>query len=180
MGIWSNEDDGYRELQRQAKVRCNADATLVNPNGEEFQVRVRELSWYGLVLDRLPPIFIDALSAETDGKLKVKFCLPREFGELEISTDQYSAVNYEDVIGGEKMSLDISLPEGEELENIRQYLYYRNRSFIKNSIRRNRSGLSRYFLMALWGICFILLLIMIGSEITKSVQEWWINWWYAP
>jgi hypothetical protein len=109
---------------------------------------------------------------------KLSFTLPREFGQLLVTVDQYSVTRYSDVIGGDKLCLDISLPEDHALESIRRYLYFRNRSFIRNSIRRNRSGPSRYFLYGLWLLIAFLGLTMIGNEIYQKIREWWIIWWY--
>ena len=176
MDFWNKEDASLDEMQRQAKVRCNIDGLLSAADVEEIKVRVRELSWYGVVLDRVDPKLIT--EHQHPSLLSLSFTLPREFGQLKVKSDKYSVTRYSDVIGGEKLCLDVSIVEEEALESIRRYLYFRNRSFIRNSIRRNRSGPSRYFLMGLWGLVALLGLIMVGNQIFEQLREWWIIWWY--
>lgn len=159
------------EMQRQAKVRCNADVECLALNGQIYKGRVREITWYGLLLDR---IHKDDFAEIKKGSLKLKFSLPREFGQLEVEAHEYSVIYYEDVIGGEHVSLDVQLPEGDPLNNIRAYLYHRNRSFIRNSVRRNRSGPARYFLFGLWGIVTIVGLMIVGHKILHQLKLWWI------
>jgi hypothetical protein len=175
MPFWNKKDTILDEMQRQTKVRCNSDGLLSSASIESAKVRVRELSWYGVVLDRVDPSLI---TEHEQPIFTLSFTLPREFGQLQITVDQYSVTGYSDVIGGDKCYLDVSLPEGEALESIRRYLYYRNRSFIRNSVRRNRSGPSQYFLLGLWVLIAVLGMTMMGHQFYQKGRDWWITWWY--
>lgn len=175
MAFWNKKDTSLDEMQRQAKVRCNADGLLSFAEVTDLKVRVRELSWYGLVLDRVD---LSLIAENQQPPLELSFTLPREFGPLQVKVDNYSVTRYADVIGGDKLCLDVSLPEDDALESIRRYLYYRNKSFIRNSVRRNRSGISRYFLFGLWLLIALLVLVMVANRFYQKIWEWWIIWWY--
>jgi hypothetical protein len=157
------------ELQEQARVRCNSDCSLKLPTGEQCIARVRDLNWYGLSLDRVP---LDLIEGRHQPEIELSWTLPREFGFLDFKTKDYVASEYLDPIGDRKyLILEVVIAESELLEDIRRYLKFRNKSFIRGTQRRNRSAVSAYFLWLLWIVIFAILGLLFFSEIAKKISS---------
>ena len=155
------------EMQEQSKVRSNNDCTVKLPTGEQCVARIRELNWYGLSLDRVP---VDYVEGRHQPEMELAWILPREFGSLTCKTKDYVATEYHDPIGDRTfLVLEVSIPESPLLEDIRRYLKFRNKSFIRNTQRRNRANVSGYFLMALWILIITLGVFLFFGIIRKAL-----------
>mgnify|MGYP006426631555 CR=1 FL=1 len=153
--LTKNDDQDLEDLKVQARVQCNVPCQILREDsGEEHTSRLREFNWYGLVTDQIPPDFIiDEDSGEgTYPKLKLKFDIPREFGQLDLISNEYVIHRYQDVIADdERLSLSFSLNESENLEYIRNYILYRNKSFIRSEKRKNKRSKTSFLIYFLWG-----------------------------
>jgi hypothetical protein len=163
--IQSSNDD----IQHQAKVHCNSDCQLLLANEAEAWARIRELNWYGLSIDRVP---ISLFAKDQHPEIRCRWTMPREFGSLELKTQDYVTLEYHDPIGDQNFfTLEVNIPESELLENIRRYLIYRNKSFIRSIHRRNRPNASRFVLWGLWALIIILGLSLVFGQI-KNLLGW--------
>ena len=155
------------EMQSQAKVQCNSPCRLSLGDGRVVEnARVRELSWYGMTVDRVPP---EEMVSGEHPEVAMEWSLPREFGQLKHRSSDYVVQEYHDVIWGcDFLLLDIRLPEGELLENIRSYLSFRNRSFIRNARRKNRPGSSRFFIL----VIYVPIAILAIWLLIQALWEW--------
>jgi hypothetical protein len=155
------------EMQRQAKVQCNSPCRLsVGDDAEVGGARVRELSWYGMTVDRVPR---EAIDFKEHPEIKMDWELPREFGQLCHASSDYVIQEYHDVIGDrDYLLIEVRLPESDLLENIRSYLLFRNRSFIRNARRKNKAGMSKFFLL----IIYIPIAVLATFLFFQSLWEW--------
>ena len=162
--LFSRQDSSsYEEMRRQAKVQCNSDCQLSIGGHQQKEARVRDLSWYGLTMDR-----VEVEDVGSGGEFDLSWVLPREFGAIELKAASYAVTQYRDIIADRQYAkLEISLEEGQVLEDIRAYLLYRNKSFIRSTKRRNRSE-SKKIIYVLYGP--ILMIVMFLAY--KIFMEW--------
>ena len=153
-------------MQQQSKVRCNSDCSVKLSSGEQCVARIRDLNWYGLSLDRIP---LEYVEGRHQPELELSWTLPREFGTLNFKATEYTATEYVDPIGDRKyLILEVVVPESGLLEDIRRYLKFRNKSFIRSTQRRNRSNVSGYFLGLMWLLILSLgVFLFFGAVIRK-------------
>lgn len=157
MGILSlsakTEEEGQDSLQEQARVQCNVPCELTRIDNDDQETgRLREFNWYGIVVDQLDPEFLIGQSSEDDHPtLKLKFEIPRQFGIIELTAEKYVIHRYQDVIADdEKISLSFSLAKHENLKHIRDFIIYRNKSFIRSEKRKNSRSKDAFFIYVLW------------------------------
>lgn len=160
--VWlASKETETDELQKQARVQCNGPCSLLLEGQQEVRARLRELNWYGAVLDRID-VEPNRYLLEKHPSLRFDFTIPREYGQVEVTTDEYVVNSYFDVIENrELLSIQLKVPEGEGLELIRPYLQYRNRSFIRSTRRRNRKAKSVAMVLILW-VPILVLLALLG------------------
>ena len=157
-------------MQEQSKVRSNNDCMVKLPTGEQCVARIRELNWYGLSLDRVPVEYVEGRHQQ---ELELAWTLPREFGNLTFKTKDYIATEYHDPIGDRTyLVLEVAVPESPLLEDIRRYLKFRNKSFIRNTQRRNRANVSGYFLTALWVLIIALGVFLFFEVLMRKILSW--------
>lgn len=138
------------EMLRQAKVQCNESCDLwFSSDKTSLKVRVRGLFWEGFVVDQIPYDVWEKRDLEKSFTLK--FSVPRQFGNVQIELLNVKSKRYTDVITGvEMVSIDIFLENEPQLQNIRDFLIYRNKSFIRRSKRRLKKTLTEKTLYLFW------------------------------
>jgi hypothetical protein len=160
--LFKSDLEGLEDLRQQARVQCNVTCHISrDDSGEEQISRLREFNWYGIVTDQIPPDFLIGTTSDVGEHppLKLKFSIPREFGLIEVLSEKYVIHRYQDVIADdERISLSFSLKNSPDLEHIRNYILYRNKSFIRSEKRKNRQSRTYLLVYLLWGLTLSLAL----------------------
>lgn len=155
------------EMLRQAPVQCNEDCELKFSHTDSLKVRVRDLFWNGFTVDQIPVEIWEERDREKD--FSVRFSVPRQFGMVSFDLNRVKPKPYVDVITSRDMySIEVNLEDHPQLKNIRDFLVYRNKSFIRRSKRRLKKTLVEKNLLVFWG--FILILgVLVGLVFLKDL-----------
>ncbi len=139
-----------KEMLKQATVQCNETCKIkLSGKDDSVKVRVRRLYWDGFAVDQIP--YEKWESRNSSENFIVKFSVPRQFGQVKLELLNVKHQKYVDVISGKEMvSIEVFLDDDPQLQNIRDFLTYRNKSFIRRSKRRLKKTLTEKTLYVFW------------------------------
>ena len=145
----TNKKTKEAEMLRQSPVQCNEDCELTLPDQDVLKVRLRDLYWNGFTIDQIPKDLWD--NRDKEKTFRVSFVVPRQFGAIDFDLMKVKAKGYVDLISDKDMyAIEVNLDDHPSLQNIRDFLVYRNKSFIRRSKRRLKKTLTEKSLLIFW------------------------------
>lgn len=158
-----DRDAGY---DFKARVQCNESVELGLAAAQPpVHCRLRELNWTGFTLDQLPIELKDTLLSADARKISALFRLPRDFGRIEVQGGEIAVSQYDDIVDGRaKLQAAFTLADQPQLEQIREFVSYRNRRFNRYYSSRKAGSFLKTKTVLAWfvlfpAICLIILAV---------------------